>query len=114
MTEGPETVQDRLRMVCAGIRPADLARVTGTHPESVRRYLAGDTPSLTFLAALCSGSALSADWLVCGRGRPISTLDARIPAERDADLVRVRTVLLKLVSRRPAGAPLASSGSTAG
>lgn len=108
MTEGPETIQDRLRMVCAGVRAADLARITGTHPESVRRYLSGDTPSLAFLAALCAGSALSADWLLCGRGRPITAPDPRGRSELESDLARVRTVLLGLVSKRtlpPEGVP---------
>jgi transcriptional regulator with XRE-family HTH domain len=45
-----------------------VADLTGTHPETVRRYLQGQSPSVEFLEALCSKLALSGEWLLTGRG----------------------------------------------
>ena len=38
--------------------------------ESVRRYLRGASPSVTFLQRVCIVYGVSADWLLCGRGEP--------------------------------------------
>lgn len=45
-----------------------LGDATGQHPETVRRYLQGQSPSVEFLAALCARYDVSAQWLLTGQG----------------------------------------------
>lgn len=45
-----------------------VGEMTGTHPETVRRYLQGQAPSVEFVAALAKALNISADWLLTGRG----------------------------------------------
>lgn len=61
---------ERLREVCGGRSYRQIARDTGNHPETVRRYVNGrSTPSTDFIASICEVYCVSADWLVCGRGK---------------------------------------------
>lgn len=46
----------------------EIARVTSTHPETVRRYFLGGRPSVAFLGAFCAAYRVSADWLLDGMG----------------------------------------------
>ncbi len=62
---------------------ADFARLIDWHPETVRRYLAGDTrPPAEFLAKICQSLDISPDWLLLGNGpmlrreRDATALDA--------------------------------------
>ena len=70
-----EMVSARLRMVCESMRIAEVARRTGSHPETVRRYMSGHAASVSFLVRFCEVMDVSADWLLLGRGSP-SALDA--------------------------------------
>lgn len=45
-----------------------LADLTGTHPETVRRYMHGATPSLEFVVAVCDALGVRMEWLVVGSG----------------------------------------------
>ena len=45
-----------------------IAKLTGSSPESTRRYLAGQRPSAEFLMAVCSSMDVSALWLLRGEG----------------------------------------------
>lgn len=45
-----------------------LAELTGTHHETVRRYMQGQSPSAPFLAKLCEELGLNANWLLNGHG----------------------------------------------
>jgi transcriptional regulator with XRE-family HTH domain len=49
---------------------------TGTHAETVRRYMQGQAPSVEFVAALCRVFGISADWLLTGRG-PMKAADLK-------------------------------------
>src|SRR5262245_18363497 len=73
-------VRRRLRQACAGYSLADLGRMTGDHPENIRRYLSGigKTPfSFEYATGLCHATGLSADWLLLGRGLPWARSAAR-------------------------------------
>ncbi len=63
-----EMVAARMREACASMRVAEVARLTGAHPESVRRYLAGHAATAGFLVRFCEATGTSADWLLLGRG----------------------------------------------
>lgn len=61
-------LKERLHVVARGMSMRQLAGVTGHHPESIRRYLNGRSPSAEFLAAVCDRLDVNGDWLLAGRG----------------------------------------------
>lgn len=63
-----------------------LSRMTGTHPETVRRYMQGGTPSPEFLSEVCRVLSISGDWLLTGRGA-MKVEDIQAQALRDANAV---------------------------
>jgi hypothetical protein len=81
----------RLREVCKSHSASELAELTGTNYETVRRHLADSTaPSSTFLSGLCDALAVSAEWLLCGRGemyrqgRPATRPQDKVAAVHEA------------------------------
>lgn len=60
-----------------------LAQLTETHPETVRRYMHGQSPSTEFLANLCRVLSVNANWLLTGRG-PMRVEDMRLQTLRSA------------------------------
>lgn len=62
----------------------EVAELTRHHPETVRRYLSGQSPSIEFVAALCVALRLNAQWVLTGRG-PMLSDDIRTEALRGAD-----------------------------
>lgn len=60
-----------------------IAEVTATNPETVRRYMQGQMPSVEFLAALCSAFKINGEWLLCGRG-PMKADDVKSHALKSA------------------------------
>ncbi len=56
----------RLAWLCGAIGKRRVADVTGVSTESVRRYLNGDAPSLSFAARLARETGVSIDWLLFG------------------------------------------------
>lgn len=63
------SLQYRLRAAVGRRTNREIGDMTGTHPETVRRYLHGQTPRVEFLAAFCEGLQINGDWLLTGRGR---------------------------------------------
>lgn len=61
-----------------------VGEMTGTHPETVRRYLQGQSPSVEFVTALCSALSISGEWLLTGEG-PMRASDAKQHALSQAD-----------------------------
>ena len=61
-----------------------MGELTGTHPETVRRYLQGQSPSVEFISSLCSALAINGQWLLTGEG-PMRAADAKHHALRHAD-----------------------------
>lgn len=61
-----------------------LGELTGTHPETVRRYLSGQAPSVEFVASLSRALNISAEWLLTGTG-PMRCEEVRAHALAQAD-----------------------------
>ncbi len=56
-------------LIAAGDHSArELARLTGCHPETVRRYLCGRQPSVEFVIAFSEALGVRIDWLLLGHG----------------------------------------------
>jgi len=80
----PGTLHERLRVAAGGMTNRALAEATGHNPETVRRYMNGQPPSIEFLAGMCRTFALNPQWLVSGVG-PMLRADARAHALRNAE-----------------------------
>ncbi len=61
-----------------------VGELTNTHPETVRRYLQGQSPSVDFVMSLCSALSISGQWLLTGEG-PMSAADAKAHALQQAN-----------------------------
>lgn len=61
-----------------------VGELTSTHPETVRRYLQGQSPSVDFVMALCSALSISGQWLLTGEG-PMKAADAKKHALQHAN-----------------------------
>lgn len=79
-----------------------IGELTGTHPETVRRYMQGQAPSAEFLAGICSVLGLNGSWLLTGHG-PMLMRDIRSDALGQADaaelLTAVSNTLTQLIDR---------------
>lgn len=100
-----ETLHDRLSSVASGSTYRALGEMTNTHPETVRRYMQGQSPSVEFLGALCRTLEINADWLLTGRG-PQRTdqvrshaLRAANPTELHAAMATTMSMLVERVDR---------------
>jgi transcriptional regulator with XRE-family HTH domain len=62
------TLHDRLAAATAKHTFRAIADITHTHPETVRRYMHGQPPSVEFLAALCTALDISPEWMLTGAG----------------------------------------------
>lgn len=61
-----------------------LGEATEQHPETVRRYMQGQSPSVEFLSALCFKFDINAQWLLTGQG-PVRHTETRAHALREAN-----------------------------
>jgi hypothetical protein len=77
------SLHERLR-IAAGTRTyRELGELTHTNHETVRRYMLGQAPSSDFVAAVCSGLGINAQWLLMGTGA-MRTTDIRNHALSEA------------------------------
>ena len=74
---------DRLLSACSGRSARSLASLVDISPETVRRTLRGQRPSVEFLVKLSETMGLSGDWLLTGRG-PMHTKDQVAAALKQA------------------------------
>jgi len=79
-----ESLTDRLRLVVGQRSNRRVAELTGTHPETVRRYLQGQSPSVEFIARLGGVLGINADWILTGVG-PMRKAENRESALRASD-----------------------------
>lgn len=86
------TLHERLTSVAASRTYRALGELTNTHPETVRRYMQGQSPGVEFLAALCAALGVNADWLLTGRG-PMKVADVRAHALRDANPTELHSAM---------------------
>lgn len=80
----PSPLHERLAAIVGQRSSRYVGELTATNHETVRRYLAGHTPSVEFLQALCKAFAVSGEWLLTGKG-PMKVSDIRQEALRAAD-----------------------------
>lgn len=76
-------IQKRFAEALRNRSNAEISRLTGFHPEAIRRYRLGRTPPASLLAAMCTKLGLSPDWLLLGRG-PMMAAEANAAAVREA------------------------------
>lgn len=69
-------LHDRLNAAVGERTYRHIGDLTNTHPETVRRYMHGQSPSIEFVAALAGALGLSGDWILTGRG-PMKIEDAK-------------------------------------
>lgn len=91
------TLHERLSFVASGRTYRSLSELTQTHPETVRRYLQGQSPSVEFLAALCRALGINADWLLTGRG-PVRVDEVRAHALREANPTELHAAMASTIS----------------
>ena len=94
----PDPLHDRLREAIGDRTNRHVSELTGTHPETVRRYLNGQSPSVEFLGRLCGALRLNGEWLLTGRG-PMRADEVRTEALRTADASDLLTALANTVDR---------------
>lgn len=75
---------DRLKAAAGNRTYRKLGELTGTHPETVRRYVQGQSPSVEFVSALCTALGISGEWLLTGNG-PMRVSETRTEALKGAD-----------------------------
>lgn len=94
----PSALHERL-LAAAGDRTyRHIGELTQTHPETVRRYMQGQSPGADFLASLCAALAISGDWLLTGRG-PMKLDQQRAHALRDATAGDLLTAMAGTIER---------------
>lgn len=59
---------ERMHLAAGGRSCGLVAKLTHTHPETTRRYLRGQMPSVEFIAAFADGVGVNLEWLIAGRG----------------------------------------------
>ena len=96
------TLHDRIINIVGDRTYRNLGDLTQTNCETVRRYMAGCSPSAEFLSGLCQSLGVSGHWLLTGRG-PMRESDMVQEALRHAkagDLMgAMATTLQQLVER---------------
>jgi len=62
------SVHERIHLAAGGRSCGQVAKLTGTHAETTRRYLRGQMPSVEFIAGFADGVGVNLEWLITGRG----------------------------------------------
>lgn len=73
-----------------------LSELTETNPETVRRYMQGQSPSVDFLSALCAALAINAEWLLTGKG-PMRAEDVRRDALQNAEASELLAAMARTI-----------------
>ena len=82
-------IHERVRAAAGERTNRVLAELTGASSKTIRRYMAGQAPSVDFLCAFCKALDINGDWLLTGRG-PMKNVDVKHHAlgeARAADLL---------------------------
>jgi transcriptional regulator with XRE-family HTH domain len=79
-----QSLHHRIKAVVGQRSFREVAELTQTHPETVRRYVQGQSPSVEFLTALCQKMKINSTWLLTGQG-PMHEVDVRNFALREAN-----------------------------
>ena len=73
-----------------------LSELTETNPETVRRYMQGQSPSVEFLSALCAALAINGEWLLTGKG-PMRMADVRKSALQNAEASELLSAMARTI-----------------
>jgi transcriptional regulator with XRE-family HTH domain len=96
-----ETFHDRLRLVVGKRSNREVGEITGCHPETVRRYLTGQAPSVEFVRLLAEKTNTDVGWLVSGRAQPVDPAKLSTEVEQLANrLAAVEGQLRSLLAER--------------
>ena len=79
-----DSLHDRMNSAAGSRTYRKLAELTRTHPETVRRYMQGQAPSVEFLMSMCTALGISGEWMLTGNG-PMLLSEARSYALKHAD-----------------------------
>lgn len=91
-------LHDRLRIASGRRSFKEIGHLTGTHPETVRRYMQGQFPGVEFVAAFCTQLGLNGEWLLTGRGA-MKVEDVRAHALREANASELLTAIAATLER---------------
>lgn len=92
------TLHDRLASAAQGLSYRRLAKLTNVHPETARRYMQGQSPSVEFITAFCEQLGVSAEWLLHGTG-PMKTEQVRGDALRHSSVAELLAALGQTLDR---------------
>lgn len=90
-------LHERLAIATQGMPFIELGERTDTHPETVRRYIRGQQPSVAFLANLIRSAGLNAEWLLLGSG-PMRQADVKAHTLREASIQELLIALAQRIS----------------
>ncbi len=82
----------RLNEAAGRVSYRKLGGLTNTHPETVRRYMQGQSPSAIFLTNMCRVLGISGEWLLTGRG-PMKVSQIKSHALGQADPSELMTAV---------------------
>ncbi|MFG0315145.1 MAG: helix-turn-helix domain-containing protein [Phycisphaerales bacterium] len=92
-----EQLRERLKLAGGQYSYRELGRLTGVHPETIRRYMQGHAPSAVFLSRLCDALGVSGEWLLTGRG-PMSCKEISKAALRRANVQDLLQAMSSIIS----------------
>lgn len=75
-----------------------ISRATGIHPETVRRYMQGQSPSVEFVSSVCSQLHINPQWLLTGEG-PMRGDDVRAHHLAEADPAELLAAIAATLDR---------------
>ncbi|MEO1583016.1 MAG: hypothetical protein AAFR96_00405 [Planctomycetota bacterium] len=75
-----------------------IARTTGIHPETVRRYMHGQSPSIEFVTCICGHLRINPQWLLTGEG-PMRGDDVRAHHLAEADPAELLAAIAATLDR---------------
>ena len=75
-----------------------ISRATGIHPETVRRYMQGQSPSVEFVTSVCSQLQVNPQWLLTGEG-PMRRDEVRAHHLAEADPAELLAAIAATLDR---------------
>lgn len=94
-----EQFKARLNTAAGQYSYRELGRLTGVHPETIRRYMQGHAPSAVFLSRLCESLGISGEWLLTGHG-PMKSTDICMAALRRAGVKELLQALSATITNQ--------------
>lgn len=109
-----QTLHDRLQLAAGDLSYRQLGTLTGTHPETVRRYMQGHSPSASFLCELSEKLGISGEWLLSGRlPMKVEDIPSHVLEHADPNVLvhAVAGVVLDVLNRLDQGEKIATGSS---